>query len=117
VTKKRYDNNSTQFGLWLREQACIDSHLGFVATNLDYIWCNYKTGQWMILEEKRYGASVKFYQKRIFDKIDKLCSSDSLYRGFHTIVFENTNPADGKIFIDNKEVNTVQLLHFLRFEI
>lgn len=44
---------STEFGLWLRRQEKIKSEDGFVATNLDYVWHNYETGLWMIIEEKR----------------------------------------------------------------
>jgi hypothetical protein len=45
MTRKRYDNHSTEFGLWLREQEELKSSLGFVATNLDFIWSNYKTNK------------------------------------------------------------------------
>jgi len=59
MTRKRNDSHSTEFGLWLREQNEIDSSLGYLATNIDFMWTNYKTGQWMILEEKRYESKVK----------------------------------------------------------
>jgi hypothetical protein len=115
-TKGRYDNHSTEFGLWLWEQSEIDSGFGFVATNLDYIWANYKTGEWMLIEEKRHGSSIKFYQQKLFDKIDKLCEADSLYYGFHKLVFENTSPDDGNIWLDGKLISKVELLQFLQFK-
>ena len=116
MTKPRYDLHSTEFGLWLRVQKEIDSSLGFVTTNLDYIWHNYKTGEWMILEEKRHGGTIRLYQQEIFNMIDKLCQSDSSYRGFHRVVFENTNPEDGLIWLDDKLITKEQLLHFLQFK-
>lgn len=116
ATKIRYDSHSTEFGLWLREQPEVDSSFGFVATNLDYIWTNHKTGEWMLIEEKRHGGLIQFYQQRLFDKIDKLCQADVLYRGFHKITFENTSPADGNIWLDGKKITSTELLQFLQFK-
>jgi len=53
MTKPRFDDKSTEFGLWLRNQKEIDSGLGYITSNLDYIWRNYNTGDWMLIEEKR----------------------------------------------------------------
>ena len=115
MTKARYDNHSTEFGLWLREQPEIDSSLGFVTTNLDYIWDNYKTDKFMLLEEKRYKGTVKFYQEKLFKRIDKLCQADPLYCGFHKLVFENTNPDDGKMWLDEKLITRDEVIQFLQF--
>jgi hypothetical protein len=114
MTKRRFDTHSTEFGLWLREQNEIDSNLGFVATNLDFIWYNYKSGKWMLLEEKRHGGLIQFYQRALFNKIDKLCQRDSLYCGFHELVFENTNPSDGRMWLDGKAITVNELLKFLQ---
>ena len=54
MTQKRRDGNSTEFGLWLREQPEIDSKYGYVTTNIDFFWCNYKSNEWMLIEEKRF---------------------------------------------------------------
>ena len=116
MTRKRNDGHSTEFGLWLREQPQIDSKLGFVATNIDYMWSNYKTGQWMIIEEKRHGSDVRYSQREQFKVIHRACISDPLYHGMHLLVFENTSPSDGKIYLDRKEVTQKQLISFLRFE-
>lgn len=126
MTKRRYDEHSTEFGLWLRNKAPdnvtilripdpIDSELGFITTNLDYIWGNYETDKWMLMEEKRHGGSIEFYQQGLFNKIDKLCQQDNLYYGFHKLVFENTNPEDGKMWLDEQPITKEQLLDFLRF--
>ena len=69
MTKQRYDNHSTEFGLWLREQLELDSKLGFITTNLDYIWENYNTGEWMLIEEKRYMGKVGYSQGKLFKKL------------------------------------------------
>ena len=116
MTTKRNDSHSTEFGLWLREQKDIDSKLGYVATNLDYIWCNYKNKLWMLIEEKRYGSSPKLYQKELFRTLHKCCLHDSNYRGIHLLVFEKTNPEDGKIFWDKVQITKEQLINKLRFK-
>lgn len=126
MTAQRKDNHSTEFGLWLRNRAPdnktvlrdddpLDSSYGFLATNLDYIWCNYKTGELMLIEEKRFGTKVKRWQKDIFRRLHFALKGMKGYRGFHLLVFEKTNPEDGKIWLDRKEISKDELLKFLEF--
>jgi len=114
MTKQRHDSHSTEFGLWLRNQGEIDSRLGYVASNLDYIWNNYKTGLWMLLEEKRYGKAPAFYQIALFKIIDAAAKRDPNYRGFHIIKFQKTSPEDGYIWLDEKRIDEKELIAFLR---
>jgi len=107
---------STEFSLWLREQEETDSRLGYVATSIDYVWKDHKTGQWMLIEEKRYGAHVKQWQVQMFNMLDECARSDSNYRGFHYIIFENTGPDDGYIRLDGEIVTKEELLSFLQFD-
>ena len=116
MTKKRFDSHSTEFGLWLRGQAEIDSSLGFIATNVDYVWRNYKTGEWMLIEEKRFGRKPAFYQEEIFRLLDWCAAHHPKYRGFHTLTFQQTSPEDGRIWLDDEEIEKGDLLTFLRFE-
>jgi hypothetical protein len=115
MTIKRHDNHSTEFGLWIRDQKEIGSNLGFITTNLDYIWTNYKTKDWMLIEEKRYYGYPKDWQWYIFLKLDKLSQQDIHYHGLHLLVFENTSPDDGKIWLDKKLITREELLNFLKF--
>ena len=113
MTTKRRDNHSTEFGLWLRDQTEIDSKLGYLATNIDYVWYNYKNKKWMLIEEKRYGYKPKSWQRNVFKAVH--CSIESKdYYGFHLLVFENTCPDDGKIWLDNKEISKDELIIFLK---
>ena len=114
MTRPRNDSHSTEFGLWLRKQPKIGSGVGFNASNLDYIWENYKTGKWMLIEEKRYKKYCTWAQSNLFKKLNDSIT-DPLYCGFHVIRFENTSPEDGKIWWDNKEITTEELLDILRF--
>ena len=115
MTQKRCDAHSTEFGLWLREQAEIDSSLGFATTNIDYVWHNYRTGQWMFIEEKRHNKQPAWFQEKIFQLVDKVARLDKNYCGFHVLVFENTNPEDGRMWLDHKSIEKADLLAFLTF--
>ncbi len=115
MTTQRRDDHSTEFGLWLRNQNEIDSGLGFIATNIDYMWRNYKTGQWMFIEEKRYGKAPKYPQTAMFEVADNAARNDPNYKGFHYLIFEKTSPDDGLIRLDNQLISREQLILFLRF--
>ena len=114
MTRKRDDKYSTQFGLWLREQKAIDSKLGFRATDLDYLWDNYLTGEWMLIEEKRRMHEITYPQREQFKKLHKAIS-DEKYKGFHLLQFEKESPEDGMIFLNKVEITKEELIKFLRF--
>jgi hypothetical protein len=119
MTSRRNDDHSTEFGLWVRDQSVIDSSLGFVATNIDYVWHNYKTGQWMLIEEKRFGVEPRFPQTKMLEIVDSSIS-DEKYLGLFYLIFEYTSPSDGKMYLQkrNKLSYTItdrQLLMFLQF--
>jgi hypothetical protein len=44
------------------------------------------------------------------------CMSDKNYKGVHLLVFEKTNPEDGKIFWNHKEISKADLIKKLKFE-
>jgi hypothetical protein len=123
MTRKRNDNHSTEFGIWIREQKEVDSCKGYRNYNLDIIWWK-KNGfekepeYWMLIEEKRYMSECRVDQKNTYNwlhnKIKKL--NDKTYKGMHLLQFENTNPEDGKIFWDRKEISKKQLIDILQFK-
>lgn len=115
MTQQRRDNNSTEFGLWIRKQPTIDSDLGYVTTNIDYVWSNYKSGKWFYLEEKRYGWMPKPYQVKLFKERDADVQGNENYCGFHFLIFTHTSPDDGAIYLDGKYITTTDLLEFLAF--
>lgn len=115
MTRQRNDNHSTEFGLWLRKQEQIDSKDGYVASNLDYIWRNYKTNEWMLIEEKRYNGNITYAQGQIFKTLLSAIKSDMFY-GLFVIVFEKTSPDDGAIFINKKLATKDDLILLLQFD-
>ena len=118
MTAQRRDDHSTEFGLWMRRQPEIDSKIGYLATNIDYVWCSYKHPGWILLEEKRHCAGVPNWQSGIFQMLDAAARNDPNYRGFYVIRFENTSPEDGKVWLchgdDAKIVTKDELTAFLR---
>lgn len=125
TTKRRFDDHSTEFGLWLREQLEIDSCLGYVTSNVDYIWRNYKTKQYMLIEEKRFGSCLKFPQSSLFEIVHKNLERDEHYCGFFLVQFSDKGPGDGgDTFIHefykpgSKKIKVTdqELIDFLRFK-
>lgn len=116
MTKQRNDNNGTEFSLWLRIQEPLKSSKGFLATDIDYFWQD-ENDNFMLIEEKRYMNEIKPWQKKILLRLDKLCKADNKYKGFHFLQFEKTNPEDGKIYWDKKEITKDELINILRFDV
>lgn len=113
-TQKRRDKHSTEFGLWLREQPELDSYKGYNTSNVDFMWMNERLGQWLFIEEKRFLAKIPPAQQRVFEKIDRSISSGD-YLGFHVLIFEKTNPDDGRMVLDGVEIVRQDLIGFLTF--
>lgn len=118
MTKQSTNDETTEFSRWLRKHEKLDSGDGFITTDLDYIWENYKSGKWMILEEKRFLKKCVFPQTKQWEELDKKIreGDDEKYYGFHLITFEITHPDDGNIFLDYKKITKKDLIEFLRFE-
>ena len=116
MTRPRYDDHSTEFGLWLREQREIDSSRGFMATNLDYVWFCSRTGEWLMIEEKRHGIRPRRFQMGLFRRLDQLAQHDPFYRGFYIVTFEHKSPEDGRIWINGRPASRSDLIALLRFD-
>ena len=56
MTTQRRDGHGTEYGDWTRIQPSIDSKLGYLSTNIDYMWKD-DNGNWMLIEEKRRAGS------------------------------------------------------------
>jgi hypothetical protein len=111
------DGKDTDFSAWLRKQPEIDSAKGFITTDIDYLWKNYKTGEWMLLEEKTHGATVPRWQGEFIQHLDKLGANDKLYKGVYLVRFENTDPDNGRIMVNKRLLTRDELIEFLRFEL
>ena len=106
---------NTEFGLWLRHQPEFIERKLYI-TNIDWFVLDNETEKWLLLEEKRYGWYVKPYQHHALSIINKACAKDKNYRGLHFINFENTNRADGRTQLNNKDISIADLKKFLLFD-
>lgn len=119
MTRQRIleDGKDSDFSSWLRRQSEISSEKGFITTDIDYLWKNYKTGKWMILEEKTHGATVPRWQGEFLQLLDKLGANDPLYCGAYLVRFENTDPDNGRVMVNKRLLSREQFICFLRFEL
>lgn len=118
MTMQRNDNHSTEFGLWLRQQREIDSSLGFVCTNIDFMWRDSMKGdKWLLIEEKRFGFSPRPWQMICFRILENAALNDQKFYGFHLLQFERTSPSDGWMKLNGKEICPAELFKLLRFEL
>jgi len=119
MTKQRIinDGKDSDFSSWLRKQDEISSDKGFITTDIDFLWRNYKTGEWMILEEKTRGATVPRWQGEFLQLIDNLGASDTLYKGVYLVRFENTDPDNGRVMVNKRLLSPGDFISFLRFEL
>lgn len=106
------------FSGWVRENL-PNSNKGFMVSDLDFIFQNYKTKKVMLLEVKTRSAKLRKWQKILFANLDKWIkhgiSKDWQYLGFHTVRFENTDFNNGRVLFDNKLVTEKELIENLSF--
>ena len=121
MTRIRYDDKSTEFGLWLRGgMPCqlinvdiIESRTkSYTTTNVDYVWQNYGSGNYMFIEEKRHNSDLRYAQIKQMKNICGNIKDDIYYKGFYVIIFENTNPEDGIIWLRKLHPNTRNLPYY-----
>jgi hypothetical protein len=136
--KMNETERSTPFSLLIREIPELDSLLGYRTSNIDFVWAFEPDEQYLLLEEKRFGASIKDWQMRVFRYVDQALrlSGDPNYYGFHTLVFEgelpsawrqkihdpasflakfDKEPIEGKMRLDGREITIDELIEFLSF--
>lgn len=115
--RKIKDGKDSDFSAWLRVQPEIDSAKGYVTSDIDFIWRNYKTYEWMILEEKTHGAIVPRWQGELLQMIDALGRYDRNYKGAYLVRFENTDPDNGRVMVNKRLLSREDFIKFLQFEL
>lgn len=136
VAKSRRDGKGTPFTNWIRCQPGLESALsvGYVGSDVDLIWYNYRLAMLMLIEEKCFMAEVNPSQEAVqsllhqalsfalshddltFHSLRKPIPPKVTYCGYHLIQFEKTGPEDGAIFIDGTQVRKPQVISFLQFQ-
>lgn len=134
--QRKNKEGSTPFTNWIREQKGLESgvKVGYVGTDVDLVWYNYRIAMIMLLEEKQHMGVVSESQEAtehvlhqalsfafnhpdfILRSLRKPVPSRITYCGYHLIQFENTGPNDGAVHIDNAQVTKDELVRFLQFK-
>jgi hypothetical protein len=74
-----------------------------------------------MVEEKTHGGKIRYGQAKLFNDIvapalqDWCWKNNYVWLGFHCLVFENTNPSDGKIYWDDELITEETLRERLSF--
>jgi len=134
--RQRKNPGGTAFTNWLPKQRGLEAvEAGFVGTDVDMVWYNYKSAQIMLLEEKKGQEEYRISQRTTLAVLNQALSfafahpdfilstpKDCLsipakirFYGVHVVRFENTSPDDGKIYVDGKPMTKDQFLYFLKF--
>lgn len=117
TTPRRWKpENQTAWQTWLRGVPELDARRGYTASDLDLIWSNWQTGEWMLLEAKCRKARLKPFQRFLFERLAELCKADPNFHGFHELTFEAESPEDGRIWLDGQEITRETLIAFLAFK-
>jgi len=109
---------------WVREHL-PDSSSGFMVSDLDFIFWNYKTRNLMLLEAKTRGSFPRPWQRNIFSMLDRMIRyavqtmpefKMVTYHGFHVLTFQNTFFDDGEAYIDGQLSSEEDVRIFLSME-
>ena len=120
MTRKEYSGQrSLEFSQWVRDKL-PDSSTGYLASDLDFILCNYKTRNVMLLEVKTHKAKLRTWQDKLFRRLDGWIEGGIedgwTYHGFHTVRFENSGFEDGRCLLDDRLISEDELVAFLSME-
>lgn len=116
--KEQTGDRSLAFSKWIREN-CNDSSTGFLVGNLDWIFWDYKRRRLILIEEKTRNATCSIWFRRLMDEVfvpalREHCKKTGIeFKEFHVLTFENTSPKDGRIWLDDFEIDEQGLAAFL----
>ena len=115
VREENSGERSLEFSQWIRERL-PDTDTGYVVSNLDWIFHNYKNKILLLAEEKTHGGQLRYAQSKLFigilePALRMWCEANGyIWLGFHLIRFENTCPTDGKIYWDDESISEETLI-------
>lgn len=114
---------SLEFSGWIR-QNCNDAGTGFTVFNLDFVFWDFRRRRLILIEEKTHGTHetqcapyVRRFMREVMEPaLRDYCATLTpaiTFIGFHTLVFENTSPDDGRMWLNGREINAEFLGLFL----
>jgi hypothetical protein len=119
---KRFFGEGSAFSEWSRAQKEFDPSIDKMRVyDIDWVYWkkednDYGDGPLMLIEEKCKMAYMTHDQALMYKRLDRsLKLGDKEYFGFHLLQFENTNPNDGLVFIDEKVISKIDFKRFVRY--
>ena len=101
----------------LNTNSRFSSKDGYIQSDIDQIWRNYKNKLFLLAEHKCRLAEPSYSQLSIFSEMDRYLSLSPNYLGIFLIQLGGETILDGKIYIAGKEVNLEQLDNFFAMDI
>ena len=93
------------FSAWVRTNL-PDSSTGYLVSDLDFIFYNYKTKKIALCEIKTRNKGINTWQGKLFEFLDSCIKKglppDWTYLGFFLIRFEHTFFSDGLVFLNGQ---------------
>lgn len=107
ITKER----DLYFSRWIRKN-CKDSSCGMIVQDIDFIIRNYKTGEMIMVEEKKRKGKMSYSQEKTYRLLDGVFkrSNEMKYRGFYLIVFSHTSFEDGVCYVRRPFDNDITMV-------
>lgn len=119
----------TPFSEWLRALPAPLSSRNVSNQNLDYVWHDYRRNYILTIEEKRFGRAPTAAQNDTHGVVAQMLAfADGhpvltlkgmrpvRYFGHYVIRFENTNPDDGRLWINGRLCTRDRLVKLLQFD-
>jgi len=118
MTIKRKDGLGSDFSEYIRNHPDLDSSKGYTCTDIDFIFTNYKTGEFIVVEEKCYEKKPSKSQLITYKQLDiayRTAFPDK-YKGVYIIQFTKTSPENGFIMINRRKATEETLLRLFQFD-
>jgi hypothetical protein len=108
------------FSRWIRANL-KDSYKGYRCYDIDFVLWDKKKKQLRIIELKSFNKELKPDHKLMLQlfhtQFAKGMDKGWQYKGLHLITFEKNTFDEGKVYLNKKEINESELIHFLNFDI
>ena len=116
ITGKR----EIDFSLWVRKNLPDSQADGFMASDIDFYFFNYKTKNHALVEIKTYTGKLSLWQEQMYDRLGRWIQNGGdkegwNFMGFYLIKFEKKDFTEGKVFLNGIESSEEEIKNVLSF--